>query len=404
MARKIARAVLLILAMLALESSAGECAPDRTDDECATDNVELLQSKIQTSFAEASDVSTEDDVAHANDASTDADIFFHRRRRSRRRVVDRSSTTGKIDALYTFGSPSLGTHALENAQSPDKCFPGKRVYAFDWTGNQDWAATLLLEKPWATMQDVVEITVDMKKQIEAIVPASWGSESAKLIQYYGTETHKTCSSSVAKLPSKNPLLMASPFHEFGTEMHNYGYWFNYSEPLLIEKFVIANGYNHPCRLTRYGINQISKLQIEDPDNKHTGGQDYDSVHLFQHKDTLKCYMTFRPSDLEHPLDQVQQLFSRTYCDISGLGKYVVDELDDIVKNQKWKTRIQDKLPKCNGLELIGHSLGGAIASILATCLNKNSWATEVYESLLWEQGTPELLTPDSDSGITESCS
>jgi len=326
----------------------------------------------------------------------------------KKKTIKRSDRTnpGKVDGLWTWGSGTLSSRPLRNALDKDGCFPGKRVLAENLDGKKDWATWLLPKvRPRTVVQDVVEITVDLSKEKSPQTPSpapstAWQDKEIKKIKYRGHETFKSCSEKHAWPALSAPPLLPSDGKMFGSpadKLHRESYFFNYTDSLLMKNWIIANGIKAACEPYRmYGIRMVSTFTISDPFNAISGKNDKDTVMLFQDEKLLKCYLTFAPANGESLMDIAKMIFSKSWCGLKGIGKFIVEELEALIQSPKWKTLIQDQLPKCNGLELVGHSMGGALSGILATCLNQESWDEDTYNSVMWEYNdTPEVISTET---------
>jgi hypothetical protein len=355
------------------------------DSEATDDSTEFLQHSLHKSAAPQ---------AHEGNAGSQEAVLAA----SSGKRVKRTSNTGKIDALYTFGSPTVSKSPLKNEQSRNGCFNGKRVIGYTLENEIDGVCNGLITRPYTAMHEIVNVHVDVEHKFgQGQVPNAWTDSEAEQIQYYGTEDYKSCSKRSAGTPIAFKAVHLDD--EKGLELHDIGYWFNYSDPLLIKMWALASAWKAPCQVTRYGINQVSAVEVTDPWGTANGYNDIDSVHLFQDSSSLKCYLVFRPVDHESDMMEIMKTDWRdkTWCDKKhNFGKHFVEELMALQKSPQWKPMIQDKLPKCSGVEVAGHSMGGALGSIMASCLNKNAWEQDTYADYLWEFGTPELLDFPSD--------
>jgi len=92
------------------------------------------------------------------------------------------------------------------------------------------------------------------------------------------------------------------------------------------------------------------------------------AHLIQNPETLDCWLTFEGSDNSNDWLNNIKVFRTDFC---GLPQKVHtgfrNQTMTMVLEPSFQTDVRPKLGHCNNVEVLGHSLGGAIAGLFAAC-------------------------------------
>jgi len=92
------------------------------------------------------------------------------------------------------------------------------------------------------------------------------------------------------------------------------------------------------------------------------------AHLIQNPETLDCWLTFEGSDNSNDWLNNIKVFRTHFC---GLPQEVHtgfrNQTMAMVLEPSFQTDVRPKLGHCNNVEVLGHSLGGAIAGLFAAC-------------------------------------
>jgi len=120
------------------------------------------------------------------------------------------------------------------------------------------------------------------------------------------------------------------------------------------------------------------------------------THLIQSPDTLDCILTFQGTTSNRMLDWYDNLRFRAgeFCGLEDrVHAGFRDQLRAVVTTEDFQQNIQTKLPKCNGLTVAGHSLGGALAALFSACVNNAPADNVDYKHIMWTRESPALLEP-----------
>lgn len=129
--------------------------------------------------------------------------------------------------------------------------------------------------------------------------------------------------------------------------------------------------------------------------------DEKETHLMQHPSSKECILSFQGTTKERVLDWWDNLrfYAGAYCGIGGRAVHAGfrGQLRAILETPSFKENIQDKLPKCSDVTVIGHSLGGALAALYSYCVNaapaKGTDGWEDYQLMQYFKAKPEVLDP-----------
>lgn len=275
-----------------------------------------------------------------------------------------ASASGSISHLYTWGAPHPSNPKITARNGG--CFKGARFTNFDrdrWVDDEDIVPTLLV----ATKYN--------HPQIKTIGLADTGD---------AVRSKWSC--------GKNPFRFTNP----KALLHLSGKYISNMERL-------DNSYGLEKEASRVGlaISYESDLNAVRANSRKYGwnlvgvgreGRE-DVSYLVQQKSSLKCILTFEGSDSFRDWITDANIIRREFCGLplkvhSGFRH----ELRLMVRSSSWQTNIRSKLGKCSSVDVIGHSLGGAVATLFAGCVD-NPNGSEDYNSMSWSVETAALLSP-----------
>jgi len=124
----------------------------------------------------------------------------------------------------------------------------------------------------------------------------------------------------------------------------------------------------------------------------TAKVDQDLSHLMQDPVSLRCILTFEGSDTPSDFVTDAALKRVEFC---GLPMSVHlgfrNELRRIVGGYQFQNRIRPKLGKCSSVDAVGHSLGGAVASLFAACVDWQNGSDD-NQMMSWTTEAPAKLS------------
>lgn len=109
-------------------------------------------------------------------------------------------------------------------------------------------------------------------------------------------------------------------------------------------------------------------------------------HLMQNPSTLVCMLTFEGTDSTEDWVNNIDYTEAEFCGFQGVHKGFQQSLRNMVESEAFQANIRPQLSKCKEVQVLGHSLGGAMASLFASCAATAPLGNEAYEFVGW---TPE---------------
>lgn len=109
----------------------------------------------------------------------------------------------------------------------------------------------------------------------------------------------------------------------------------------------------------------------------------DVSNLIINRNTGVCLLTFEGSDSINDWANNANLFKTTWCELpqkvhTGISK----ELMTLVSDRKWQTEIRANLNQCGEVQVMGHSLGGGMATLFSACANNPNSGSD-YGNIGW---------------------
>lgn len=283
---------------------------------------------------------------------------------------------GKVDLLYTYGSPSSGKPPMRNPTTSDGCFPGRRF----WLSNHGNASF---------GRDQVDIIPPLPNIVGYSHPFMDGVELE-----YGERKyiHHPCSEeNTGGPPGRGKLYLhdsvmyreeASKVDQLASDVSQVGLAVSYQQDEQeAARYVSSRGWSlvhtafHPGGIV--GGPQVT--------------------HLVQHPDSLVCMVTFQGTSSSADWLTDANAISVDFCGLEGqVHKGFRDHLRRIVKSDVFQTRIRPYLPSCSQVIAVGHSLGGAMAELFTGCMatapapGTPGWESD-FQYFTWTQGRASRL-------------
>jgi len=278
--------------------------------------------------------------------------------RVKRRGNKTQSGLGYVDRLYTYGAPKVSSPALSNPLAADGCFPGWRIV------NKN--------NKWYELQDNVDLVPTLLGQVTGYSHVLMPSQ---FLDQNGVSTNHFCGWENPDWRFPNLIL------------HFWWYYVSRSEPnpdagvRTAAVIGLDNSYDSDenrvaSKVGAYGWNVVSMIKT---------GLSKEVVHLMQNPRTNACILTFKGSDTIEDFVNDIVVVTDSFC---GLKERVHRgfkwELMNTVQDDAFQTTLRPLLGQCSKLEVLGHSLGGATASLFTACLHNRVPRGEIgYDDYRW---------------------
>jgi len=106
--------------------------------------------------------------------------------------------------------------------------------------------------------------------------------------------------------------------------------------------------------------------------------------LMQDPGSKRCILTFEGSDKWQDFVTDAAAVRVPFC---GLPQWVHfgfrSELRRMVQGSEWQSEVRPKLGKCSSVDVVGHSLGGATATLFAACVDWQNGSDD-YKDMSWK--------------------
>lgn len=283
---------------------------------------------------------------------------------------------GMVRGLYTYGSPKISDPALQNPADPGGCFPGFRVVN-EWNTNFGWG----------DVDIIPTLPPGFLNESGWVAKLSYGHPR---IEMFVVDQNRRWRHKCGKFPWSVKLAVSAILHDVPTYVKRA---MKYDEKNLrnatwigLRTSIEQNGAKVAKLLEGTGWNPIGRAVVNN-------GRDVS--HLIQEPNTKECILTFEGSDdLDDWINNVR--FTPTkYCGYKNpVHDGFQDQLRKVCDTEGWQKHIRAKLGYCSSVDAVGHSLGGALATLFTACVaNKDNVKAshKDYKYISWTQQEPKAL-------------
>lgn len=267
------------------------------------------------------------------------------------------ATPGRVSHVFSFGAPHPSNPKL--TKKGGGCFSGYRITAFedDWMiENEDIVPTLLVPSSYNHPHIQTLVLMKAKKS--------------------GVKTTWKC--------GDNPWRFTNPH----VDLHYKSTYMSLMKKVTDDKYSRAK----EAAFVGLDISYENEDKATDMVNKQgwdmlaTAKTGEDVSHLVQDPKTKRCILTFEGSDSFDDFVADAKVKRVSFC---GLGQKVHlgfrDELRKVVGSSSWQSKVRSQLGKCSSVDVVGHSLGGAVATLFAACIDDQNGSDD-YKNMSWTQG------------------
>jgi len=275
------------------------------------------------------------------------------------------ASAGIVDALYTWGAPQPTKDVLTNPKSSDGCWKGLRMVTVDTSGfiwDGDIVPTLLNGFSYEHPKMPVA-KVDQKNKMHW-KPCGWVGFSAEGVKV-----------SLHMGDVYTPRLQAQ----------NDDAWISKVTTLALEPSYMDDFGEIKQAIKSTGWKLVGSAAKEEKE-----------THLFQDPGSLECIISFQGSARGADWWDNLKFASTDFCGMpSKVHLGFAKQVRFVTQSETYQANIRPKLGSCKKVSVAGHSLGGAISSLFAGCVNgqpaQGAKGWDDYEPMSWKVGSPKKL-------------
>lgn len=291
------------------------------------------------------------------------------RTRKRRTAKTSSGAAGTVAQLYTFGAPMVSDDVLTNPASSSGCFAGYRVIREETGSRVKVDAVVPVLTPLGYNHPKTKVLRLDTEKSDSIEPCGWQSSGGRNVDV-GLHSGKDYKTMAVQYCGAAASLALNMSYE-----DNVG---KVAQEARRQGWGLVDTALCPGKLSWLPI--IGSKEVS---------------HLFQNPNTLDCMITFEGSDsLGNWLDNFN-IGKSSFCNLrTRTHSGFQDALRIITKSSDFQNKIRPKLKNCRNVWAIGHSLGGAIASLFSACANNYARAGSDgdFRNITWTRGTPTKMS------------
>jgi len=276
----------------------------------------------------------------------------------------RANTTrgvGRISHMYTFGAPHPSNPMLTTKNGG--CFSGYRIT----NGDDDW---------FLDDEDIVPTLLVASKydqpNVQTLVVVPNGN---------GIYANWACGDNPTRVTRPSIIL-----HDSGRYQNNMnGLSSSYSRAKEASAVGLKNSYLSDVSTIKRNVGREGWNSVGMAHNKE------DVSLLMQEPRSKRCILTFEGSDTWRDFITDAAVRRVKFC---GLPFWVHtgfrNELRRMVQSSEWQSEVRPKLGKCSSVDVVGHSLGGATATLFAACVDWQNGSDD-YNDMSWKTGRATVM-------------
>lgn len=270
----------------------------------------------------------------------------------------------EVDQLFTFGCPKVSTPALRNPRTSDGCFRGSRVV------NEQ--KILLLNNV-----DIFVGILNPTLYKHVYMPAVYLNNKGGVTEYSCKEAQN------APIWDTWNILL-HPWWTYISRASEVPYLYD-AAAVSLEHSYYRNTKWAAGNVSAMGWGMVAATQVNN-----------DKAYLVQNPRTKRCLLSFSGTDdVENIVDDLK-VIRVSFC---GLEQKVhlgfKEALNKIVNSSRFKKEVNDNLGHCSAVDVVGHSLGGALAALFTACSGNylQSWQEgyDEHKHMVWLKKETKVL-------------
>ena len=281
------------------------------------------------------------------------------------------SSLGRVDSLYTYGSPAVADPPLQDSKSTDGCFKGLRAYCEnDLSGGGKQADARVLNQNYFPHPKMNTLSLQWNKASHLATCKDedshwWPHHNLMVYEDWYLHTVDNYADRLEVLNKENPK---SEIYEEASLFVNLAFSAEKSQK-EVQKIM---------RAKMDGWQLVGREACAD---------EGEPVLLAQDQVSFDCLLVLPGNKAQR-----NQHYGTGYCGLQNVHSGYRDYLVRTVQSKNWP-QIAQKLPSCRRVMCAGHSRGGSSCELFAACVNNGSPADQDYRRLIWAQGEPSALMP-----------
>jgi len=294
---------------------------------------------------------------------------------------------GEISGLYTFGAPATALTSIKNPRSPDGKFPGLRML------NQRIRKIFGIQRQYSDPVSFISGLVGMKHPHMDTLAMPVGHDP--ILYNASRQTSAFPRSDMAFwIAGHFQTLYAEQLEPVYEKYDSMAFTMLYLSKAVSPPFNNFTRELNAAEAAKAGWNLVAQSTNDELWEGDMVFQDNSS--LYQDPVTQACALSFVGTHhITHWMVNMK-FFQSTFCGIPNVHKGFANQVRRVIRSKSWTADIKPALEACPSLYIVGHSLGGAQAQLVAACLQRapakgeDGW--EDYQHLVWVPDASKVRT------------
>jgi len=267
----------------------------------------------------------------------------------------RAGAQGAVDKLFIFGAPA---HSDPGLSFNGGCIPGLRAFSSykSALGFRRLDFATLLSKPLGFEHNKMDVAM------------------------FDTATDEVQTSRCPEpLDTGLSSMSFSIHHSHGTYVFKMK---NVPIPLEVRDIGLYNSYTLNTSKVRSRVEKKGWALLASATEPGGNGSGPQVAHLTQEPDSGRCLLSFQGSNSVADVQANVKASKVSFCGLEErVHKGYAENMMRMTQSPEWQSNIRTKLPSCASVWAVGHSMGGAMASIFTACIHAAK--SEDYYKMNW---------------------